>query len=544
MKFSSKSENTVSVNIGSTSATEKASAENGSHRRPPMPRPEELEEWFIKSDDVAVIKIVPGDSPDSPESSHALDSSETSEPKTNAASELILIFCSSMTDSVHLQKIIMPQARSGYPLHIAGGSIGSRPSFMGAWQELVLPHAAQKGSELIGWREYFTRIIFEGNAVLLSLEMNKAWSISSGTIPGRNPSESGTEVSVRGPRDGFVEQLQTNTALIRYRLRSPTLCCEEVVVGTHSATKVALMYESSIISPELLEQIHTKLLQIDAKDIQSIRHLQDLLSGKAWSLFPRSTYTGRPDFAVQCLNNGRAIILLDGSPTAIVAPVNLFLLMKSAEDAQQNYMFVNFSRMLRYFSLIISSFLPALYVALCVFHVDQIPYNLLATIINSRQGLPLGIVQEMFMVLLLIEIFREAGARLPGAIGQTLTVVGGLVIGDAAVRAGLISPTMIVVAAMTFVSGSTLVNQSLTGATTIIRFYTFIIAAELGIFGFLLAVISVIVYITRIESFGVPYLAPLAPLQMKDLLPGLFIEPFRKKPNNPQALHPEERIQE
>ncbi|MCM3749292.1 spore germination protein [Paenibacillus pasadenensis] len=506
-----------------------------------FPSPKDLEEWFIKSDDVAVIKIVPKEEKYSNAGAAEKNKEQTEVSKEKAATEtpaeleLILIFCSTMTDSFQLQKVIIPQATSGIPLRPTGGAIGSRPSYMGAWQKLELPKNGSPSNSM-AWRDYITRLIFEGNAVLLCMEMQMAWSISSGIVPGRDPSETGTEVSVRGPRDGFVEQLHTNTALIRYRMRCPGLHCEEIVLGTHSATKASLMYESTIANPDLIERIRKRLLSIDAEDVNSTRHLQDLLTGKPWSLFPRSTYTGRPDFAVQCLNNGRAIVLLDGSPTAIVAPINLFLLMKSAEDAQQNYLFVNFSRFLRYLSLLLSCFLPGLYVALCVYHVDQIPYNLLATVINSRQGLPLSIVQEMFLVLLLIEIFREAGARLPGAIGQTLTVVGGLVIGDAAIRAGLISPTMIVIAAMTFVCGSTLVNQSLTGATTLIRFYIFFISAQLGIIGFLLAMISVVVHLTRIDSFGVPYLAPVAPLQFKDLLSSLFIKPFSKRANKPTAM--------
>ncbi|OXM13956.1 spore germination protein [Paenibacillus herberti] len=511
-----------------------ARSEHSSHE--PLPSLEQLKEWFARSDDVSLVEIKSEATMDNP-SPHA-DKNESAD---GHFSHQVLVFCGSMTDSKLLHEVILPQSRSGLSAQPTFKMAESSTSTVGAWQELRLPRPLVNRPQMT-WHQYMVRLIFEGNAVLIHDDQNKAWSISSGAVPGRDPSEAATEVSVRGPKDGFVEQMQVNSALIRYRLRSPGLCCEEYSIGSHSATKVALMYDGDIADPQLVNRIRDRLLKIDAEDILSTRHLEDLLANKPWSLLPRSTYTGRPDFAVQCLNSGRVVILLDGSPTAIIAPVNLFLLMKSAEDAQQSYIFVNFSRMLRYISLVISCFLPGLYVALSVFHVDQIPFSLLATILNSRRGLPLNMEQEMFLVLLLIEIFREAGARLPGSIGQTLTVVGGLVIGDAAVRAGLISPTMIVISAMTFVAGSTLVNQSLIGAVTLVRFYTFFVCSQLGIFGFMLAVISVLVYVTRIESFGVPYLAPLAPLQIKDIPSGLFIETFRKTPKKPKALHPQEPL--
>ncbi|QJC53556.1 spore germination protein [Paenibacillus albicereus] len=519
-----------------------------------LPTLEELRQWFERSDDVAVLRF----SPDSKQQQEAGRPSGSDEPDARGEEpqkapdarrddsqegspdaplpELTLVYSSSMADPMLLQKVVLPQARAGLPARLPAHASGDRPAGMGAWQELKLPQEPDRHPPLLSWRDYVFRLIFEGDAVLFCENERKAWSISAGVVPGRSPSEAATEVSVRGPKDGFVEQLQTNTALIRYRLRTPGLRCEQMCVGTRSGTKAALLYEADIADPQLVDTIRDQLTRIRADDIVSTRHLQDLLVGRSWSLLPRTSYTGRPDFAAQCLAGGRVVILLDGNPTAIIAPANLFLLMKSAEDAQQNYFFVNFTRLLRYICLLVTCFLPGLYVALAVFHVDQIPFSLLATILNSREGLPLSTIQEMFLALLLIEIFREAGARLPGAIGQTLTVVGGLIIGDAAVRAGLISPVMIVMAAMTFVAGSTLVNQSLTGAVTLIRFYVYAACSALGFFGFMISAISVLVYLTRIQSFGMPYLAPIAPIQFRDLLPGLFILPFRKHPRRAEAL--------
>ncbi|PLT47661.1 Spore germination protein GerKA [Paenibacillus pasadenensis] len=409
------------------------SAGNGGSEGERLPGREQLRQWLQGSDDVSLLDIEveaerarPGAEAQASEAPDEVDEAEKpprglpepGPPSGARPLKLTLVYCSAMADPMLLQKVVLPQARAGVPALAPEEAASARPGNMGAWQELKLPRISKEAPHTITWRDYICRMIFEANAILFCDEQQRAWSMSAGTVPGRSPSEAATEVSVRGPKDGFVEQLHTNTALIRYRLRTPGLRCEQLCVGTRSGTKAALLYEADIANPQLVDAIRDKLSGIDADDIVSTRHLQDLLVDRSWSLLPRTSYTGRPDFAVQCLAAGRAVILLDGNPTAIIAPANLFLLMKSAEDAQQNYFFVNFTRLLRYVCLLVTCFLPGLYIALAVYHVDQIPFNLLATIMNSRLGLPLSSIEEMFLALLLIEIFREAGARLPGRSGR------------------------------------------------------------------------------------------------------------------------------
>lgn len=527
------------------------SAGNGGSEGERLPGREQLRQWLQGSDDVSLLDIEveaerarPGAEAQASEAPDEVDEAEKpprglpepGPPSGARPLKLTLVYCSAMADPMLLQKVVLPQARAGVPALAPEEAASARPGNMGAWQELKLPRISKEAPHTITWRDYICRMIFEANAILFCDEQQRAWSMSAGTVPGHSPSEAATEVSVRGPKDGFVEQLHTNTALIRYRLRTPGLRCEQLCVGTRSGTKAALLYEADIANPQLVDAIRDKLSGIDADDIVSTRHLQDLLVDRSWSLLPRTSYTGRPDFAVQCLAAGRAVILLDGNPTAIIAPANLFLLMKSAEDAQQNYFFVNFTRLLRYVCLLVTCFpagplhrpggLPRRPDSVQPAGDDHELAPRLAAVVNrgdvpraaADRDLPRG---------------RRAAA---GAIGQTLTVVGGLIIGDAAVRAGLISPVMIVMAAMTFVAGSTLVNQSLTGAVTLIRFYVYASSSALGFFGFMISTISVLVYLTRIQSFGVPYLTPISPIQLRDLLPGLFILPFRKRPRRAEAL--------
>ncbi len=216
------------------------------------------------------------------------------------------------------------------------------------------------------------------------------------------------------------------------------------------------------------------------------------------------------------LNQGRFAIIMDGSPTVSIAPVNLLLQTKSPEDSNINYFFVSIERLIRIIGLTISGFLPGIWVAFSAYNIEQIPYLLVATISMSRFGLPLSAPIEMFIVLFLFEFFNEAGIRLPRAIGQTVSVLGGLIVGDAAIRAGLTSPTMLVIGAITYISSFTLVNQSLKNGLTTMRFILLLLSTLFGLFGVILTYIITIIYLATKSSFGVPYLGSVAPLSLTE----------------------------
>ncbi|MNO96085.1 Spore germination protein XA [compost metagenome] len=220
----------------------------------------------------------------------------------------------------------------------------------------------------------------------------------------------------------------------------------------------------------------------------------------------------------------------------IIAPITLTNLLSSPEDSSTAYYLQIVQKFLRLFGLCIALFLPGFYIALTSFNLEQIPLPLLATISNSRHGLPFPIPLETFMMLFLFEIFNEAGRRLPKALGQTVTVVGGLIIGDAAIRSGITSPTIIVTVAITIVSASTLINQTLSGTTSQIRLIILIASSILGMFGFLISAISVIFYIASLENYGVPYLSPFSPFHKNDLFFSLFKKPELKQIKRPQIM--------
>ncbi|WP_339303812.1 spore germination protein [Paenibacillus sp. FSL R5-0519] len=455
-----------------------------------------LTTFFAGSDDVIIDKHIFGDS----------------------QMKLIMCYCSGMVDTQAIYDIILPDLKRTYESthFVRISDIEKNISLQ--WSTLDLNDPAY-GTELMSLR------VFEGHILICLPSLQAMWSLDISNIPTRTPEESTTEVSIRGARDGFIEPLAVNVALIRTRLRTNQLACNIELIGSRSATKVALMYIKNIANPELIEEVKHRLRTIETERIMTANELEELLSPAKITLFPLTHYTGRPDFAAECLLNGRFILIVDGNPSAIIGPVNLFLLLKSPEDASFPFLPVNVGRMLRFIGLLVTIFLPGFYIALTSFHMDQIPFPLVATISVGRMGLPMESGIEMFLIMLLMELFREAGVRLPSAIGQTLTVVGGLIIGDSAIRAGMVSPLMIVVIAVTVVAGATIVNQVMTSSILILRFLCFVLGVTLGIYGFILSMILFLIYLTDLKSFGIPYLTPLTPLNFKQALSSLFKMP-------------------
>lgn len=395
---------------------------------------------------------------------------------------------------------------------------------------------------LTKWEEDWTKDtlsthLFEGMLLLVFPAAEAAFLMDISHLPQRTPEESSTEISIKGPKDGFIENITTNIALIRKRIRSGTLCCEIVILGARTKTKVGLMYISDILSPDLLQKIRHRLNSIEVDGIYSIGQIEELIADRRHVLLPLTEFTGRPDYAVSSLLNGRFVIIIDGSPMVLIGPATFSLQIKSPEDLQFQFQYVSFARLVRLISLLITLMLPGLWISLVAFNQDQLPFRLLATITIARLGLPFPAQVELFIMLILLEIFREAGSRLPNAIGQTLTVVGGLIIGDAAIRAGLISPSSVVVGALTTVSAATLVNQNLSVAVSLIRFGLFLSASFFGIYGVFIGLILLVSYMATLRSFGVPYLLPLSPLQLSSL-PSLLRLPWSKQRQRPKYLHP------
>ncbi|OAX50827.1 Spore germination protein XA [Paenibacillus sp. AD87] len=336
-----------------------------------------LTTFFAGSDDVIISSHMIGESPQ----------------------QIVIVYCSGMVDSKSIYDIILPELTRTYEsTHFVRAS-DIEKSITLQWTSIDIQNNPL-GKELMSLR------VFEGHMLICIPSIQKMWSMDISNIPTRSPDESTTEVSIRGSRDGFIERLSVNIALIRTRLRTAELACNIELIGSRSVTKVALMYIKDIANPELIDDVKNQLRKIDIERIMTANELEELLSPSKVTLFPVTHYTGRPDFAAECLLNGRFVIIVDGNPSVIIGPVNLFLLLKSPEDASFPFLPVNVGRMLRFIGLLITVFLPGFYIALTSFHMDQLPFPLVATISVGRMGLPMESGVEMFLIMLLMELFR------------------------------------------------------------------------------------------------------------------------------------------
>ncbi|NUU60477.1 spore germination protein [Paenibacillus agri] len=428
-----------------------------------------------------------------------------------------LVYCQGLCDVVKVEQSIIPALKDIPEPILSSDELDL--------QQKVPFHMTSLPMD--GIEQSMKETVLGGDLLLIFTPSNQLYTVKLADPPKRQPEEPNTEVSTRGPKDGFTEESFTNIALIRKRLQTELLAVEEFTIGTKTATKVHLLYLKDTIKPHVLHLIQTKLANVQVKGLISSTQLEESLT--RFSLFPLFSYTGRPDYAANSLLHGKFVLLTNGSPTVIMAPVTFNFLLNSSEDAHMVNVFVAFSRLLRVFGVLFSLFLPGFWIAITTFHQDQIPFTLLATLVNSRQGVPLPAPLEAIVMLILFEIFREAGMRLPSAFGQTLSVVGGLIIGQAAISAGIAGPGTIVVIAISVLATFTLVNQSLVSVVSLFRIAVLIISGFLGLFGTMICLLVLILFLVNLRSFGTYYLSPLSPPKFKEWYKVIFRMPWGKR---------------
>lgn len=382
-------------------------------------------------------------------------------------------------------------------------------------------------------------LVYNGSLLLYFEEEDLLFSCDIAKRPNRNPEQTNTEATIKGPRDNFIEDLAVNIALLRKRLPTNSFCVEKIEIGKRSKTSVAILYFDDIADQKNLDKIRGLLQKIDTDIVFSGDIVMEHINKKA-ILFPRHDYTGRPDYAIQSLVRGRFVILVDGVAYAIITPVNLFFLLKTSEDNEYPVIFGSVERMMRIIGLSIGALLPGFWLALTTYHQNQLPFQMLATVVQSNVGLPLPSALEMFVMLGMFELLREAGLRLPTVLGSTIGVVGGLIIGDAAIRAGITSPAMIVIIATSIVASFTLLNQSLVTSISITRIFIIVLTAFFGFFGFFMGIFFILVYLSNIRTFDVSYMSIATKFNWKSIGKTLFRLPGKDYTKRPEMLKPQD----
>ncbi|MEH7504774.1 spore germination protein [Neobacillus drentensis] len=359
--------------------------------------------------------------------------------------------------------------------------------------------------------------LLSGDAILLLDGYAEGFTICMRGWRDRGVMESTTETVVRGPKEGFTESLHTNTALIRRKIKTPHLWSESKQIGRLTKTNVAIMYIDGIVNDKVVEEVHKRLDRIDIDGILESGYIEELIQDEPYSPFPTIYYSERPDVIAAELLEGKVAIIVDGTPIVLVVPALFVSFIQAAEDYYQRADISTLIRLLRFLSIFIALLGPSIYIAITTFHQEMIPTSLLINLAAQREGVPFPAFIEALMMEAAFEILREAGLRMPKAIGQAISIVGTLVIGSAAVDAGIVSAAMVIVVAITAISSFILPSFTMSMSIRMLRFPMMALAASFGLFGILVGFIALILHMCSLRSFGVPYMSPFGPYIREDI---------------------------
>ena len=382
-----------------------------------------------------------------------------------------------------------------------------------------------------------------GNAVFFIDGYDKAMKISSKGYPSMGVMEAESEKVLRGSREGFSDSVKSNSALVRKRLRDTRLKVEEYYTGVRTHTLTQVLDMEDLVHEELLEQVKERLERFRIDGILDSGMLEQLTEDVWYSPFPQYQTTQRPDRAVQEILNGKVVILCDNSPEALILPGNFNSFMESSEDWYHRFEMASFLRTLRYLAVIMATVLPGVYLAVIRFHTQILPSALILSLAQAREGVPFSSVTELIFLELSFELIREAGVRVPGTLGNAIGIVGGLVIGQAAVEANLVSPIVVMIVALTALGSMTVPNEEFAAAFRLLKYVFLILGGYLGIYGIVLGVYLTIAHLAGLSSFGVPYMVPFIkkdPHEEKG--EGIWRAPLRMRWRRPLYAREEQRI--
>lgn len=364
--------------------------------------------------------------------------------------------------------------------------------------------------EGFGFETLYTALL-SGNTVFLIDGCNRFFSILSNSDEGRTVKEPTSQTIIRGPKDGFNEKINTNILLIRKRIKNKDLRVENMTIGSVTKTTVSLMYIHKIAKEEIIQEIRDRLGKIEIDGMLESGYIEELIKDDRYSLFPTFLNSEKPDSVVAALLEGKVAILVDGTPYVLTVPALMIDFLQVSEDYYHHYVVSSMMRLFRFIAFFLTLLVPAAYIAVTTYHQEMIPTPLLFSLAAQREGVPFPAFFEALLMEITFEILREAGVRMPRAVGPAISIVGALVLGQAAVEAGIISAAMVIIVSITAISSFAIPNYEMSNAIRVIRFALMILAGMLGLYGVFMGLIVMVLHLCKIKSITVPYLTPVAP---------------------------------
>jgi spore germination protein len=380
--------------------------------------------------------------------------------------------------------------------------------------------------------------IMQGNMLIFFNSWDRVLSYNAFSLETRQVTEPVNEAVVQGPRESTVESLKKNIGMLRNRLKTPKFKIVSIRAGGETRTEVVYGYLEGSVNTNTLAEFKDRITVIPDYEVLETSYVEDLIEDSPYSPFPQYRYTERPDTAVAALIDGKIIVLVQGTGSILIGPGLFTEFMQSSEDYYQRTVITNLIRFMRIAAFIMALILPSTYIALSTFHPELIPTVLLLAIVDAREGIPFPTLFEALLMEFFFELLREAGIRLPRPVGSAVSIVGALVIGEAAINAGIASPIMVVIVAATGIASFGLPQYNISTSLRILRFPLMLLSAILGGFGLMIGLLCILLHLTCLRSLGQPYLTPLAPLkfsQLKDVFVRAPLKVLLRSPRNHHA---------
>jgi len=452
----------------------------------------------------------------------------------------VIVFVESMTDQAIINGHIM-QKLSMPPTTVLSNPI-PQPTYEYLKNTLLTAASVTAAYEM----DAATKRVLSGDTALFVDGLSTVLIIATRKVDSRAVSDPQVESDITGPRDGFTEELRVNITLVRRRIKNPNLVVKRVTIGQRSETDVGIIYFRGIVNMKLVQEVEQRLKDLNIDD-PNVSGMKGLLTDHPFSPFPTILTTERPDKFTAALLMGKVGIIVDGTPYCLIIPAMFSDFFQANDDYSENWLIGTLTRISRYINAFLGLSFPALYVAIISFHPAFLPTPLALLIGTTREGLPFPTFIETLIMVIILEIMQEAGIRLPKNVGSAVSIVGGLVIGDAAVRAGLVSPPIVIVTSFTAIASFTIVHHNMGLPLRLLRFMLMILGASFGMFGVTMGLLAIAVHLATLESFGEPYLATLAPRNfaaLRDVKATAIILPPNTMDKRPAYLETEDSLRQ